>query len=187
MRRIIHTLVIVVALATVGCVQRRANIVTSKLPAASPTPKTVQTLISSLSSPAESTRSAEELIDLGRRSATQRDVIIHQLIQSAESQDDLRTGQCFVLKNFDYWESATKVFAQLRAIEAIDLLITTIACGNGWSGSLAQEPSLWALVDLGTVAVPKLSKALKRERDGYVRLHLRRCLDRIQWDKRHPP
>jgi hypothetical protein len=146
---------------------------------------TVQELIASLSL-TDSTRGADELINIGRQSAAQRDAIIHQLIQSAESQDDFRTGQCFILKNFDYWDSVTKVFAQLNATEAIDLLITTIACGNAWHGNEHREPSLFALIHLGRVAVPKLSQALKRERDGYVRIRLRRCLDMIQWNERHP-
>ena len=187
MRLLLHTFLCVVALATVSCNRQQSNVVASNVSVqASPTQQTVESLISSLSSPDDSTRSADELINIGRQSAAQREVVIHRLLKAAESQDDLRTGKCFILKNVDYWDGVTKVFAQLKATEAIDLLITTVACGNGYSGSLGREPSMFALIDLGRVAVPKLSKALKSERDEYVRLHLRQCLDMIKWYERHP-
>ena len=148
----------------------------------------VKTLIASLSSQDDDirTRTEKQLIELGLQSSAQRDDIIWSLLQSIESQDDLRTGECIILgSKFGYWRSVTNIFAQLKANESIDVLITTIACGNGWTGSFLKQPSMDALIKMGMVAAPKLSQALKRERNVYVRIQLSRCLGRIESDHAH--
>jgi hypothetical protein len=96
-----------------------------------------------------------------------------------------KTGKCYILgAKFNYWASVTNIFAELQAIEAIDLLITTIACGNGYTGSLLEEPSMDALVKLGTITVPKLRKAFRREKNEYVRTQLSHCLENLYWKER---
>src|ERR1051325_4581778 len=97
-----------------------------------------------------------------------------------------KTGKCYILgAKFNYWASVTNIFAELQAIEAIDLLITTIACGNGYTGSLRVEPSMNALVKLGTITVPKLRKAFRREKNKYVRIQLSHCLENLYWEEKN--
>jgi hypothetical protein len=186
MRLIIPTLFLAGALLVVACNRGPVTILSSDVKQPTPTPETVQSLISLLSSENDELRKQAEkkLIDIGRQSATQRVDIINQLLRAAESQDDLKTGKCYVLREFNYWMSVTNIFAELQATEAIDILITTIACGNGYSGSLLVEPSMDALVKLGPITKSKLQQALRREKNQYVRIQLDHCLQSLYWKER---
>ena len=144
----------------------------------------LQLLNSSLSSEDDRVRTAaeKELIRLGQGSSEQRKRVIQELLQSVEKQDDLRNGRCLVLgAKFSYWSSVTNIIAELKAVEAIDLLIKTIHCGNGYSGSLNEEPSLDALIKMGRMAIPKLSKALKQEPNVYIRIRISHCLSALNY------
>jgi DNA-binding NarL/FixJ family response regulator len=70
---------------------------------------------------------------------------------------------------------------EVLSTEAIDLMIRTIHCGNGYTGSFLEEPSLDALVKMGRMSVPKLTKALKREHDEYRRIQISHCLTSISY------
>lgn len=143
----------------------------------------IQSLISSLSSENEQLRieAEKELIRFGQESSEQRSKVIQSLLHSAEAQADLNNGRCFILgSRFSYWSSVTNVFAELRATEAIDLMIRTIHCGNGWTGSLNEEPSFDALFKMGKVAIPQLSEALKHESNQYRKIELSHCLSLIR-------
>lgn len=186
MRLILPTLFLAGALLVVACNRGPVTTLSSDVKQSTPTPETIQSLISSLSSENDDIRKQAEkrLIDLGRQSATKRVDVINQLLRAAESQDDLKTGKCLILREFNYWTSVTNIFAELHATEAIDLLITTIACGNGYTGSLLMEPSMDALIKLGPITKPKLQQALRREKNQYVRIQLDHCLQSLEWRER---
>jgi hypothetical protein len=119
---------------------------------------------------------------LGQASSGGREKVIRALLQSAESHDVLKHGRCFVLESkLSYWRGVTNVFAELKAAEAVDLLIKTIHCGNGMTGSFSEEPSLDALIKMGPIAAPQLTKALKREHNEYIRVQISRCVSSIRY------
>lgn len=185
MRVTLPTLLLV--LLVIACNRQPVKTLSSDIKQPTPTPETIQSLISSLSSENDDVRKQAEkkLIELGQTSATQRNDIINQLVRTVESQDDLKTGKCYILGDkFNYWTSATNIFAELHATETIDLLITTIACGNGYTGSLLIEPSMDALVKLGTISVPRLRQAYRREKNEYLRIQIAHCLEDLYWKEK---
>ncbi len=143
----------------------------------------IKLLVSDLSSDDEKVRIHAErtLIAVGQESAELRTDVVQALLWSVATHEDLNNGRCFILgSKFSYWDSVTNIFAELRATEAIDLLIRTIHCNNGFAGSLQQEPSFDALVKMGQLAVPQLAEALKHEPGEFRKLLLSECLSVIQ-------
>jgi HEAT repeat protein len=129
--------------------------------------------------PSVRTHGETELLSLAKSSAELRNRVIQELMKSVESQDEL-DGHHFVLINtFLFWRSATIIFADLQAIEAIDVMIRCIDSSNGLSGNMGEPPSAYALVRMGTIAIPKLSQALHNEPNSANRVRIVLCLSRI--------
>jgi hypothetical protein len=120
-----------------------------------------------------------ELIGFGRASSYHRQRLIQRLLESVKKQKELDGTTIVLGSTMPYWKSVTRVFAELRSSEALDVLIACIACGNGYSGSFNEQPSMDALIKLGDTAIPKLSAALLKERSPYKRIQLVLCLSNI--------
>jgi len=138
-------------------------------------------LIISLSSPESAVRidAEEKLISFARTSAARRQLIIRELLKSVGKQQEL-DGNHRVLKNsFLYWKSATNIFAELNALEAVDVLIRCVHCSNGWEGNMGEPPASYALVRLGKPILQRLFEALKVESDAYKRMKIVLCIARI--------
>ena len=141
----------------------------------------VQSLISSLSSGEEIRLAAErQLIELAQTSSQGREMIINGLLQAIGKRDEL-DGRRYVLSQeiLPFWRSVTRILAEVKASEAVDALLKCIHCGNGYTGSLGEEPASDALWQMGAMSIPKLSKALTEESDPYKRLHIVICLRKI--------
>ena len=129
--------------------------------------------------PAVRTHAESELISLAKSSHEFRKRVVQDLMKSVESQDEL-DGHHFVLeKTFLFWRGATIVFADIKAVETIDVMIRCINSSNGLSGNGGEPPSAYALVRMGTVAIPKLSQALRNEPNSTHRALVVLCLSRI--------
>jgi hypothetical protein len=121
-----------------------------------------QELVSSLSSPDEATtkEAVVRLVILARASEQSRRVVLQGLLEDIRRHDALN-GKCSILGDLQsYWESVTKIFVELSAVEGIDIMIEDIHCQNGLNGNESIQPAFDALISLGKIAVPKLSAAL---------------------------
>jgi HEAT repeats len=138
-------------------------------------------LINSLSSTDDELRSQseQELIRIGNQSAATRSVIIHELVSSVNSHEELDGSHLVLASTFLYWRSVTSVFVALAAVEGVEVLVRCIQCSNGYSGNMGEPPAAVALVRMGDIAVPKLSQALAEEPNSSKRSAIVICLARI--------
>lgn len=141
----------------------------------------IQRLISALSEENndERLKAQTEILRLAEESPVNRETIIRHLIRSVE---DLKLEGKLVLEPpaFKFWSSATQIFSRLKATESIDLLIRFIYCGDGLSsGASHHHPAEGALVDMGNLAVPKLSEALLNNRNPVIKKSVAKCLGNI--------
>jgi HEAT repeat protein len=98
----------------------------------------------------------EGLRSLARKSRQQ---IVNELIKLMEgSEPKLRiTSQA----HYDAWSFAAELLGELKATEALDVLIACISCNNGIHGLSAYRfPAFRALITIGPEAVPRLISAL---------------------------
>jgi len=65
-------------------------------------------------------------------------------------------------QNYFLWENGASLLAELKATEALDLLIANIDLTDGWSTSISQShfPALVAILKIGVLAIPKLQFVL---------------------------
>jgi HEAT repeat protein len=147
-----------------------------------PDGESVRSLITSLSSEEDKVRTATErrLISIARTSPDKREVVIQALLKSVGEQEELNGSRTVLSPSaLSYWDSATRVFTELKADEAIDVMIKCIHCGNGYTGSLNEQPAADALLRMGARAVPKLADALAKDGNAYKRVQIVLCLSRI--------
>ena len=150
----------------------------------SPVPKgvSVRELVAHLDASDTEIRTAAEnhLKSLGRTSPNLRKEVISELLNAIQLEPELAGGH-LVLSTpiFEFWESATNIILSLRITEAIDAMIACVHCSNGLAGSMGEPPAFIALTRMGTIAIPKLSRAILQEPDGYKRLRIVACLSAI--------
>lgn len=70
-------------------------------------------------------------------------------------------------QNFFLWLNGAGLLADLKATEALDLLIANIDFTDGWSGVIKEShfPALVAILKIGRPAIPKLEIALSNDSD----------------------
>lgn len=140
----------------------------------------IQSLIKDLSSQdADRQRAEEELSKLARDSDAQRRIIIEALFNDVSNHPELSNHHVVLSTSLAYWRSVTTIFSSLQAVEAVDVMISCIYCGNGLSGSLSERPAFDALSRMGQLAVPKLAVALRSDPDEYGRMQVALCLGNI--------
>ena len=146
-----------------------------------PKDESIQRLISSLSSEdgSERTKAQIALTQLAQQSSENRKAVIDELIASVNK---LGLEDKLVLepKVFQFWQSVTRIFGELRATETVDLLIAFIYCSDGLSDETSHHrPAEDALIDLGADALPKLSEALLHNENRTIRKRVALCLGNI--------
>lgn len=74
-------------------------------------------------------------------------------------------------ENFFLWVHGASLLADLKATEALDLLIANIDFTNGWSTKISDHytPALVAILKIGQPAIPKLQIALTKDSVPYRR------------------
>jgi len=75
------------------------------------------------------------------------------------------------------------MLADLKATEALDLLIANIDFTNGFESSLNDFPALVAILEIGAPAIPKLQIALKNDSVPHRRKFAALCIAYIGGDQ----
>jgi HEAT repeat protein len=123
----------------------------------------------------EASQAAIKLLDLAKESPECRDVVINGVIGALNTADVENDDSAFRL-----WAKGSGILGQLKAVEAVDLLIAHLDLSDGlFSASMVHEPVVPAIVKMGQVAVPKLSLALKTNPKKKIRLAAAYCLGDI--------
>lgn len=141
----------------------------------------IESLVSALSSQEDRVRSDSErqLLDIARTSPEKRKLVINELLKSVEAKEELDGSHSILKTTFSFWSSVTNIFAELKAVESLDVMIRCLHCSNGLTGNMGEPPAAYALYRMGELAVPKLSEVLLHHPNGYVRIQSALCLGRI--------
>lgn len=124
----------------------------------------VQTLVSGKY--AEQQKAVALLKDKAKLSSTCRAQVIIKLLSSMDQPNlDLTGGT----PQFYLWFYGTKVLSELKAVEALDLLIANFDLHDGTPFPLNHHPAIGGVIDMGEIALPKLQATL-RERTQIVTL-----------------
>ena len=70
---------------------------------------------------------------------------------------------------FFLWHYGTQLLAELKATEALDLLIANLARHDGSGFPFNHYPALGGVIDMGEIALPKLQIALRDNPDRFSR------------------
>jgi HEAT repeat protein len=78
------------------------------------------------------------------------------------------------------WRYGAAILGDLRASEAIDLLIRQLESNDGlWSSTMVHQPALNGLIRMGPAAIPKLSTILVESHDQHTRRDAVYCIASI--------
>jgi hypothetical protein len=78
------------------------------------------------------------------------------------------------------WLYGADLLGQLKASEALDLLISHLKLATGiYSASMLHQPALRGVIKMGPVAIPKLSGVLRDNQDQKTRYFAIYCITRI--------
>lgn len=72
-------------------------------------------------------------------------------------------------ETYTLWHNGATVLAELRADEALDLLIANLGLTDGLSTSLSHYPAVNAVTRIGQSAIPKLENLLAQDSDPNIR------------------
>ena len=123
----------------------------------------------------EAGQAAIKLTEVAKESPECREEIINALIEALNKADLQNDDSAFRL-----WAKGSGILGELRAVEALDLLIAHLDLNDGWfSASMVHEPVVGAMEKMGEVAVPKLAVALKHNPRKEIRLAAALCLATI--------
>ncbi|HET8669353.1 MAG TPA: HEAT repeat domain-containing protein [Candidatus Saccharimonadales bacterium] len=82
--------------------------------------------------------------------------------------------------NYYLWREGSQLLGELRATEALDLLISHLDATNGFhSASMVFQPAILGVREMGKAAVPKLALALKQNPKPRIRMAAAYCLTDI--------
>ena len=95
--------------------------------------------------------------------------VVQALISSMAQATDPAANQ---YENFFFWLNGASLLADLKATEALDLLIANIDFTDGWSTTISERhvPALVAIVRIGQPAIPKLQILLSNDSVPHRRL-----------------
>ena len=104
----------------------------------------------------------ESFLTKARTSPACRTEVIEVLIRAMEQASKETTNQN---ERFFLWQHGAGLLAELKATEALDLLVAHIDFTDGWSASISQfhSPVLVAILQIGSPALPKLEVLLKND------------------------
>ena len=116
------------------------------------------------------------------RTATCRQQVVTSLL-SAMNQPrlDLTGGE----PQFYLWHYGTRLLSELKAVEALDLLIANFDLHDGTSFPFNHHPALVGVIDMGEIALPKLQAVLKDYPDSNTRQYAVFCIALIGGESAH--
>jgi len=114
------------------------------------------------------------LVDYSRRSPACRLTIVRALI---EQMDKPNLNFSLDSSSFLLWSEGSLLLGELKAEQGIDLLIKHLDLNDGlFSSSMSHQPAVPGLTKMGTVAIPKLTIALRSHQNRKIRLAAALCL-----------
>ena len=120
----------------------------------------------------EGGQAAIKLTDEAAQSRECRDAVVNDLMRALNEADLENDRSAFFL-----WRKGSGILGELKAVEALDLLIDHLDLNDGlFSASMYHQPVVPAVESMGEVAVPKLGFALKHHPNRDVRLAAALCL-----------
>jgi hypothetical protein len=113
-------------------------------------------------------KAAESLLTKARTVPGCRTQIVQALISSMALATDPAANK---YENYFLWLHGASILADLKATEALDLLITNLNLSDGWSTSISEAhvPVLVAVLKIGLPAIPKLQIVLSSDPQAYRR------------------
>jgi len=105
----------------------------------------------------------QSLLTKARTSAACRAEVVQALVRAMGQATDPAANQ---YENYFLWHHGASLLADLKATEALDLLIANITLTDGWSIQLSHYPALVAIREMGAPAIPKLQIVLRNDSDA---------------------
>lgn len=120
-----------------------------------------------------------QILAAANASSNDREIVIHELMRASEEHNS-KNGPLLKPSDFQIWTISCEIFANLREVESIDLLVKYIYWGDALSDlGGAHRPAVYALSEMGPVAIPKLAEALLHRADPYSGCLIASCLAEI--------
>jgi len=124
-------------------------------------------------------RVKHSLVSIAKRSSDCRTQVI-QALMTAMKQPGKDNGLGGVdSETYVLWNNGADVLGELRATEALDLLIANFGLTDGLSSSLGHYPALNPVITMGQLSVPKLQEVLSRNPESFRRKFAVFCLASI--------
>ena len=118
---------------------------------------------------------SESLLTQARTANGCRIQVVQALISSMAQATNPTANQ---YENFFLWLHGASLLADLKATEALDLLIANIDLTDGWSASISEShfPALIAILRIGHPAIPKLQTVLSNDSESNRRKFAAFCI-----------
>jgi hypothetical protein len=81
--------------------------------------------------------------------------------------------------SFYLWHYGSELLADLKAVEALDLLIAHLDLNDGTPFPLNHYPALGAVINMGEYSLPKLNSVLRQNPSRYMRRYAVFCIASI--------
>ncbi len=108
----------------------------------------------------------EVLIGNAKRSSQCRQRVVKALMKAMDQPNlDLLWGK----GSFDTWTYGARLLGEMKAAEAIDLLIAHLDATDGLSPNMNHYPAVEGLITMGQIATPKLAEFLRHSPDRIKR------------------
>jgi len=109
------------------------------------------------------------LLDKSKESSVCRNKIITALMKAM---DKPHLNFSDNMASYVLWRYGAVLLGELKASEAIDLLIKHLTLKHVvFSGSMNHQPALLGVVEMGSIAIPKLTEVLRHNPDGEMRFY----------------
>jgi hypothetical protein len=128
----------------------------------------------------EADHARDLLLENSKRAPICRKETIATLIRAMDRPNlDFRSDR----ESFDLWRGGVELLDDLKATEALDLLIKHLDKDNGkFSTTMSQQPALRGVINMGPVAIPKLEAVLRQSADPNMRRYAVYCITGIGGD-----
>jgi hypothetical protein len=117
------------------------------------------------------------LLGYSKRSPACRKEVVRALMEMMDKPNlDLRSD----VPTYIVWREGSQLLGELRATEALDLLISHLDMTNDfYSTSMVYQPAILGVRQMGEVAIPKLAVALRESPKPGIRMAAVYCLTSI--------
>jgi hypothetical protein len=130
------------------------------------------------SSQPEANQARETLLNEARRSAGCRTELIAAVMSALDKPD--QDFDRDPVRMYPLWREGAKLLGDLKAAEAVELLVSHLYLNTGsYSTTMSHRPAVWGVINMGELAIPKLSAVLRESPDPEMRLLAVYCISAI--------